>query len=78
MGAEPSLLDVVELLVDLPERAPRAGDRGTMVDADPDETLEIAFVTADGETFARALSPPISSSWSGGLRNGHGGGLLSR
>ena len=58
MGPRPALLDVVELLVDLPQRGLRAGDRGTVIDAYREGAFEIEFVTPSGETVASCpLSP---------------------
>ena len=57
MEAGPNLLDVVELLVDLPEHGLRAGDRGTVVDSYPSGIFEIEFVAESGETVA---SCPLS------------------
>jgi hypothetical protein len=55
---EAELLDVVELLVDLPEHKLRVGDRGAVVACYPDHTYEIEFTNEDGETLATCPLPP--------------------
>lgn len=55
--SEPKLLDVVELLVDLPEQKISAGNQGAIVDVYPDEHYEVEFTNADGETLALVTLP---------------------
>lgn len=52
MESRPDLFDVVELLVDIPVRNLRVGDRGTVVDRYPDGAVEVEFVTKEGKTLA--------------------------
>ena len=55
---QPELLDLVELLVDLPEAARRAGDQGIIVEIYGDRAYEVEFANAEGETLAlQALEP---------------------
>jgi hypothetical protein len=52
------LLDVVELLVELPEATLQVGDQGTIVEVYSDRAYEVEFVNAEGETLAlQALEP---------------------
>lgn len=54
---EPELLDVIELLVDLPEDNLRTGVRGTIVECYNDNNYEVEFTNQEGETLAlRTLS----------------------
>lgn len=50
---KPNLFDVVELLIDLPEKSLRAGMRGAIVQCYADETYEVEFTNADGETLVQ-------------------------
>ena len=51
-------LDVVALLVDLPEHGLRRGDLGTVVDVPGRDTLEVEFITASGKTQAVVTLTP--------------------
>jgi hypothetical protein len=58
-GAPVTLLDVVELVVDLPEEGLAAGAIGTIVDEYPDPAgFEVEFVDADGRTRALTVLRP--------------------
>ena len=46
------LLDVVELIKDLPEQRLRAGMRGAVVDRYGNDEYEVEFVGGSGETLA--------------------------
>ena len=46
------LLDVVELIKDLPEQRLRAGMRGAVVDRYGNDEYEVEFVDGNGETLA--------------------------
>jgi phage terminase Nu1 subunit (DNA packaging protein) len=55
---KPELLDVVELLVDLPESAIQAGELGTIVETYDNHAYEVEFADAKGATLAlQALEP---------------------
>jgi hypothetical protein len=55
---QPELLDVVELLVDLPDVQLQAGDQGTIVEEYDDRAYEVEFSNSQGETLALlALEP---------------------
>lgn len=55
---KPELLDVVELLVDLPESAIQAGELGTIVETYDNHAYEVEFADAEGATLAlQALEP---------------------
>ncbi|MBE9160553.1 DUF4926 domain-containing protein [Nodosilinea sp. LEGE 06152] len=55
---QPELLDVVELLVDLPEVELKAGDQGTILEVYDDRAYEVEFANSYGETHAMlALKP---------------------
>jgi len=55
---KPELLDVVELLVDLPESALQAGELGTIVETYGTRAYEVEFADAEGATLAlQALEP---------------------
>jgi triphosphoribosyl-dephospho-CoA synthetase len=55
---KPELLDVVELLADLPEQGLRAGNRGAIVECYADHAYEVEFTDSEGETLAlMALDP---------------------
>lgn len=55
---KPQLLDVIELLADLPDAALQAGDLGTIIEEYDDSAYEIEFADSDGETLAlQALRP---------------------
>ncbi len=58
MKPKPDLFDVIELLVDLPAYNLRVGDRGTVVDCYPDNTVEVEFVTEEGKTLASCSISP--------------------
>ena len=47
---KPELLDIVELLVNLPEQKQFVGDRGTIVECYDDDHFEVKFVNDSGET----------------------------
>jgi len=49
---QPGLLDVIEVLVDLPERHVQVGMQGTIVHCYPDNVFEVESVNEDGETTA--------------------------
>jgi Domain of unknown function (DUF4926)/Protein of unknown function (DUF2281) len=49
---QPELLDIVEVLIDLPAYALQAGTRGTVVHHYPDNAFEVEFMNEDGETTA--------------------------
>ena len=49
---QPELLDVVELLVDLPESQLQAGAQGTIVEVYDDCAYEVEFSNSQGETQA--------------------------
>jgi hypothetical protein len=49
---QPELLDVVELLVDLPNVQLQAGDQGTIVEEYDDRAYEVEFSNSQGETLA--------------------------
>lgn len=55
--SEPELLDVVELLVDLPERGVTAGSRGCIVEAFAGGKYEVEFTDGEGETMAQVVLP---------------------
>lgn len=48
---KPELLDIVELIVDLPHYNLRVGDRGTIVEQHTDTVYEVEFSNAYGETL---------------------------
>ncbi|MBD2427565.1 DUF4926 domain-containing protein [Phormidium sp. FACHB-1136] len=55
---KPELLDVVELLVDLPEAALQAGELGTIVETYGTQAYEVEFADTEGATLAlKALEP---------------------
>ena len=55
---KPELLDVVELLVDLPESAIQAGELGTIVETYGTHAYEVEFADTEGATLAlQALEP---------------------
>ncbi|MCZ6681141.1 MAG: DUF4926 domain-containing protein [Candidatus Poribacteria bacterium] len=47
----PDLFDVVDLVVDIPERGLRAGMQGTIVECHPNNAYEIEFADEQGETM---------------------------
>ena len=47
-----SLLDVVALLVDKPDKGLVAGHVGTVVEVGPANTLLVEFINPEGQTFA--------------------------
>ncbi len=55
---QPELLDVIELLVDLPEATLQAGDQGTIVEIYSDRAYEVEFANAEGETLALQVLEP--------------------
>ncbi len=46
----PDLFDVIELVVDIPEKGLRAGMQGTIVECHPGDTYEVEFANELGET----------------------------
>jgi hypothetical protein len=48
----PELLDLVELLINLPDDRLFIGDRGTIVECHDDRNFEVEFTNEDGETTA--------------------------
>ncbi|MGA0200948.1 MAG: DUF4926 domain-containing protein [Prochlorotrichaceae cyanobacterium] len=48
---KPALLDIVELIVDLPKHNLRSGDRGTIIELHTDTVYEVEFSNAYGETL---------------------------
>ncbi|MCI0438887.1 MAG: DUF4926 domain-containing protein [Chloroflexi bacterium] len=48
----PELLDVVELLIDMPDHNLHKGDEGTIVERYTDGTYEVEFADERGETIA--------------------------
>jgi hypothetical protein len=54
MAATPKLLDVVALMVDLPERNLGRGFVGTIVEELEPEVFEVEFSDEDGRTYATA------------------------
>lgn len=55
---KPELLDIVELLVNLPDQKQFVGDQGTIVECYDDDHFEVEFSNEDGETIALC---PLSS-----------------
>ena len=54
----PDLLDVVELIMDIPEQELRAGMQGTIVESHPGDAYEVEFTNEVGETIGLlALRP---------------------
>lgn len=49
---KPELLDIVEILVNLPEQKQFVGDQGTIVECYDDNNFEVEFVNESGETTA--------------------------
>ncbi len=43
--------DVIELIIDVPERNLRTGMQGTVVHLHPDDAYEVEFTNQDGETL---------------------------
>lgn len=56
--ARAKLLDVVALLVDLPEEGLVRGQVGTIVECHPDGAFEVEFVDEDGRTYALVAVKP--------------------
>ena len=56
----PELLDVVELLVNLPEDGLRVGTQGTIVECYGDDAYEVEFVNGAGDA-SRERPHPIMS-----------------
>ena len=52
---EPSLLDIVELVVNLPEHNLFMGDQGTIVECYDENHFEVEFINDAGETTALIL-----------------------
>ena len=46
----PDLFDVVDVIVDIPERGLRAGMQGTIVECHPNDAYEVEFTNEGGET----------------------------
>lgn len=55
--SQPDLLDVVELLVNLPEQNLQAGAQGAIVEQYSDQQYEVEFTNPDGETLALVALP---------------------
>ena len=55
---QPELLDVVELLVGLPEAELQAGQQGTIVEVYDDRAYEVEFANSHGETQAMLVLKP--------------------
>ena len=49
---KPDLLDIVELLVNLPDQDLKVGEQGTIVELYPDDHYEVEFSNDQGETLA--------------------------
>ncbi|MBD2151645.1 DUF4926 domain-containing protein [Pseudanabaena sp. FACHB-1277] len=49
---KPELLDIVEILVNLPDHKQFVGDQGTIVECYDDDNFEVEFVNESGETTA--------------------------
>ena len=49
---KPELLDIVELIVSLPEQKQIVGDKGTIVECYDQDNFEIEFINESGETTA--------------------------
>jgi len=47
---KPELIDIVELLVNLPEEKQISGDRGTIVECYDSDHFEVEFINNKGET----------------------------
>jgi hypothetical protein len=54
---QPELFDVVELLVNLPDRNLQAGAQGSIVEQYSDQQYEVEFTNPDGETLALVTLP---------------------
>jgi hypothetical protein len=52
------MLDVIELLYDIPERGLRAGTQGTIVECHTSNAYEVEFVSEAGETLALLVLQP--------------------
>ena len=48
----PELFDIIELLIDLPDRSLSAGDRGAICEEYDNSQYEIEFTNSDGESIA--------------------------
>jgi len=57
MSQSIKLLDVVALTRDVPERAIRRGQVGTVVEELESDTFEVEFSDDDGRTYATAALP---------------------
>ncbi len=55
---KPELLDLVEILINLPEHRQFIGDRGTIVECHDDCNFEVEFTNEDGETTALCVLSP--------------------
>ena len=55
---KPRILDVVRLLVNLPEHGLHQDAEGTIVECYPDDTYEIEFDNESGETLALCTLSP--------------------
>jgi Domain of unknown function (DUF4926) len=55
MMKNPELLDVVELVVNLPEEGLQVGAQGTIVECYGDDAYEVEFVNGAGETIAMVV-----------------------
>ena len=49
---KPELLDIVELIVNLPEQKQFVGDKGTIVECYDKDNFEVEFINENGETIA--------------------------
>lgn len=49
---KPELLDVIELLIDIPEFSLRKGEQGTIIEDYQDGIVEVEFTNKKGETTA--------------------------
>jgi hypothetical protein len=49
---KPELLDIVEILVNLPEQKQFVGDKGTIVECYDKDNFEVEFINENGETTA--------------------------
>jgi Domain of unknown function (DUF4926) len=55
MTTQPELLDVIELLVNLPESSQSIGTQGTIVECHDLNNFEVEFSNEDGETTALSV-----------------------
>ncbi|MBZ0188116.1 MAG: DUF4926 domain-containing protein [Candidatus Obscuribacterales bacterium] len=57
MTTKPKLLDVVALIIDLPERKLWRGQVGTVIECLDSDSFEIEFCDGDGRTYACLALP---------------------